>query len=98
MASEWEGDWETDFGDLTIKPDGKGLKGTYDSRGGTLTGVAYGTEFYGTWHQFYTDRPGVKGGRFYLCLDEEGDFEGHWNYGNRMGPPWDGDWEGTKDD
>jgi hypothetical protein len=98
MASDWEGDWHTDYGNLTIEVYGTTLEGEYESRGGTLRGVVNGDVATGTWRQFYTERPGIKTGWFRIELDDDSGFSGQWNYGDTIGPPWDGTWEGTKKD
>jgi hypothetical protein len=98
MNPDWAGDWDTDYGDMELEVNGSSLTGTYDSRGGTIQGTVCGNKATGIWRQHYSDKPRLNWGRFCLVMDDDGDFEGDWCYGDDIGPPWDGTWEGEKDE
>jgi hypothetical protein len=93
MASAWEGEWETEFGDLTLEVNGHVLTGKYEYRNGTIRGCVAGDVATGIWHQSSSEPGGLPWGRFRLELDDD-EFEGEWTYGN--GTEVEGDWKGEK--
>jgi hypothetical protein len=98
MAYDWDGDWDTDYGEMTLEVNGANLSGSYELHGGTIQGTVAGNIASGLWKQHISDLGGERWGRFCIIMDDDGDFEGGWSYGNKIGPPWDGTWEGTPDE
>lgn len=100
MAAEWAGDWDTDFGDLTLQVRGQDLSGSYQLERGTrchgrVQGVVRGNVAKGIWRQSTCEPGGVPWGYFELEWEGDDTFSGHWRYGSHGG--WDGTWEGEKE-
>jgi hypothetical protein len=90
------GEWETDFGRMTLTVDGVLASGRFGDHGGTVEGIAAGRVLNGKWRQNAAGGFGVSWGDFSLTLDGLGQrFTGTWTYRDDHAPG-GGTWTGRR--
>ena len=74
------GTFVTTYHDLTLTVSGNAVTGTYDYRGGSISGTLNGFVLTGTWYE--ADAPaGYQGGNILWTFNDQWDgFSGSWNY------------------
>jgi hypothetical protein len=89
----WTGEWDTNWGLMSLSQSGATVAGSYLHENGKISGTTAGRVFTGTW--FETPPGGFHdpSGPCTLTLAEDGDsFAGTWSYDHGGG----GDWTGTR--
>ena len=90
------GDWDTDFGMLTLEMHGNKITGEYGDSEGEVEGVCGGNVITGKWWQLCADGLGSTFGDFKLIVDNNGEsFTGTWRSSNANAPE-SGGWNGTR--
>jgi hypothetical protein len=89
-AEPFTGSWQTNIVDLHLTQSGKTVTGTYDYKGGSLTGSVTGNRLDYSWTQ--TD--GKTGTGYFIVSDNGSSIDGCYGYGedNKNG----GHWTGTR--
>jgi hypothetical protein len=83
-SATFEGSWATDWGTMTLHVNGQQVTGTYDYKGGAITGSLStdGKILEGYWSQNPSRQPPNDKGRFRFTLSGDGQrFSGTWGYG-----------------
>jgi hypothetical protein len=79
----WAGNWNTDFGTMQLIVLGNDVSGTYNYKGGKITGTASGNTLSGKWSQQPSYNPPNDAGDFQFTLAPGGgSFTGQWRYGS----------------
>ncbi len=93
-TKQFTGNWETEWGDMTLTQNGTSLTGTYDYDGGRINGTVDGNTATGTWSEAPSYQPPLDAGDFVFVLSSDGtSFSGDWRYGSC---DWDGDLRGSR--
>lgn len=91
-AYSWTGEWETDWGDMTLTQTVVNVTGTYDYDDGIITGTVSGNTLTGTWAEAPSYAPPHDAGRVEFVMSADGrSFTGKWCYGDE--DSW-GNWDG----
>ena len=97
MANDFNGDWDTDYGPMTIEVNGSYLWGEYGSLNGEIEGTVSGPRATGRWTQRAAGGNGATWGTFAITLTRNGDaFTGTWNYEDDLAPE-GGTWSGERE-
>lgn len=84
----WEGNWDTEYGVLTIEQEGAQVTGNYSREGGKIVGTISGNVLRGTWSESPTYLPPKDAGDIEFIMSADGlKFEGRWRYAS------EGDWQ-----
>jgi hypothetical protein len=97
ITADFSGEWYTYWGNeasaqiaMKLRQNGVEVVGSYEHRGGQVSGTVSGNVFSGTWYQSEDDGQGD----FELTLNENGtQFSGRWRYLNNEAwepDPWNG--------
>jgi hypothetical protein len=90
------GEWDSNWGDMTITQSGDKLIGEYTHDKGKIEGVVNGDVFIGTWSESPSYAEPNDAGDVELKLSKDGNsFEGNWRYGSDDSS-WSGGWTGTR--
>ena len=90
----WEGEWESNWGNMVITQNGTSVTGTYTHDQGRITGTVSGNTFTGTWSEAPSYAPDHDAGDMTLVMAPDGmSFAGEWRYGSSGS--W-GSWEGAR--
>lgn len=90
----WEGEWDTNWGKMTLKQNGNKVTGTYIHDEGRITGTVFGDKLIGTWSETPAYAPPNDAGDIEFNMSADGkSFTGKWRYGSEGG--W-GNWDGGK--
>ncbi|MBR0599867.1 S-layer homology domain-containing protein [Sinanaerobacter chloroacetimidivorans] len=88
----WAGEWETNWGNMTITQTGSKVTGTYTYDEGRINGTVSGNVLTGTWSEAPSYAPPGDAGEVEFVMSEDGkSFTGKWRYGSEG--DW-GNWEG----
>jgi hypothetical protein len=83
----WSGEWETDWGKMTLTQNGANVTGDYDYDDGRITGTVSGDTLTGTWLESPSYAPPHDAGEVEFVMSADGkSFTGKWRYGS------EGDW------
>src|SRR4051794_33788337 len=94
--ADFEGTWDTEFGELEVEIVGNQLSGEYGNHDGELEGIVGGNCANGTWWQRAADGKGSTGGRFSIQLRQNGDvFVGTYTYDGQPATE-QHQWKGTR--
>ena len=91
----WEGYWNTNFGEMSLKQSGSSVQGVYTHDAGHINGTLKGNVLSGRWTEVPTRKGPNDAGPFEFTLDGSS-FSGKWRYA-RDGATW-ADWNGTCSD
>lgn len=90
----WAGEWETNWGKMTLTQKGATVTGTYEFDEGRITGTVKGNKLIGTWSEAPSYAPDRDAGDIEFEMAADGQtFTGQWRYGNTGN--W-GNWDGGK--
>lgn len=90
----WEGEWETNWGNMVLTQSGLVVTGTYTHDKGKISGTVSGNVLTGTWSESPSYAPPGDAGDIEFTMSADGkSFSGKWRYGSEGS--W-GDWEGGK--
>lgn len=90
----WEGEWESNWGDMVLSQGGGAVTGTYTWELGRITGTVSGNTLVGTWSESPSYSPDKDAGAIEFTMSDDGKtFTGKWCYGSSGS--WQG-WQGTK--
>ena len=92
----WAGEWQTNWGDMTLTQNGAKVSGTYTYDNGKISGTVSGNILTGTWSEAPSYVPPDDAGEIEFVMSADGkSFTGKWRYGSEGS--W-GNWEGgTRD-
>lgn len=91
----WTGNWNTYFGNMTLKESGSTVVGTYEADGGRINGTVSGNKLVGTWSDAPTYSPPTQAGDIEFNLSADcNSFSGRWRYGSEGN--WSTNWSGTR--
>jgi hypothetical protein len=96
VPKQFEGDWQTTWGVLTFKMNGRIAKGYYTHDQGRIEGMVSedGRTFTGTWSEAPSYSPPHDAGKMILRLSpDQRTFSGKWGYGNKV---MEQNWQGTR--
>ncbi|HBV97151.1 MAG TPA: hypothetical protein DEF36_08900 [Desulfotomaculum sp.] len=89
-AADWAGNWETNFGTMSLTQSGTGVNGSYAYQSGSINGTVTGNMLTGTWAE--TDDRGT----FTFTLSADGkSFSGSWKE-TSPDPNQGGGWDGSR--
>ena len=80
-TTDWNGNWNTNWGKMTIKVNGNKATASYEHNDGTLDGTINGNEFSGKWYEGSTE----PGGNFLFTL-KGNKFEGGYDHNGTNAP------------
>jgi hypothetical protein len=93
-SCQFTGNWDTEWGNMTLTQNGTSLTGTYDYEGGRINGTVDGNTATGTWSESPSYQPPLDAGDFTFTLSSDCKaFTGDWRYGSC---DWDGDLRGAR--
>ncbi len=90
----WEGEWETNWGNMVLTQSGASVVGTYTHDQGRISGTVSGNTLTGTWSEAPSYGPDHDAGDLKFVMSADGiSFTGEWRYGSSGS--WSG-WEGAR--
>jgi len=76
-ASAWDGEWDTNWGKMTLTQTGNTVSGTYTHNAGRIEAQVVGNKIVGNWYQSNGS------GKMEFEMDSDGaGFQGKWRYNN----------------
>jgi hypothetical protein len=91
----WTGNWNTYFGNMTLKQSGNIVVGAYEADGGRINGTVSGNKLVGTWSDAPSYTPPAQAGDIEFNLSADcNSFSGRWRYGSEGN--WSTNWSGTR--
>ncbi len=91
----WQGSWQTQWGEMVIEQSNNSITGTYVHDNGKIKGTISGTLLKGTWSEAPSYLAPKDAGEFEFILSADGKaFTGRWRYGKNG--DWQTGWDGHK--
>jgi hypothetical protein len=89
----WTGEWDSNFGAMSLSQSGTAVTGYYEWQGGKFTGTVNGKTLTGRWSEAPTYSAPDDAGPAILTISADGkSFSGDWGYDGHGG----GHWSGTR--
>jgi hypothetical protein len=79
----WEGEWDSDWGNIVITQKGNQISGTYTHDNGRISGMVSGNTITGTWAEYPSySAPNDAGDIIFEMASDGKSFSGKWRFGN----------------
>jgi hypothetical protein len=90
----WEGEWQSNWGNISLQQKGNVVTGTYTHDSGRINAVVSGNKLVGTWSEAPSYKPNSDAGNIEFIMSDDGrTFSGSWGYGPTLTG---GSWKGSK--
>ncbi|OQB13027.1 MAG: hypothetical protein BWY15_01991 [Firmicutes bacterium ADurb.Bin193] len=90
----WEGQWDSNWGNMVLTQSGNTVTGTYTHDSGRINAVVSGNKLTGTWSEAPSYSPDNDAGDIEFVMSADGTtFSGSWGYGSNLSG---GSWTGSK--